>query len=61
MKMNLVDWNKAQIEEALSDLNRYYYWERYGREAPSDDALLLHYAMYGGALHFRNAHDSPDD
>ena len=45
--MNLKDWNLAQVKEALTTTNRFYFWQRYGREAKDDNELLLYYAEFG--------------
>ena len=58
--MNLKDWNQKQIDEALCDVNRYYYWRKYNRNG-SDQELLLYYAYCGGAEGFakRNEKERP--
>lgn len=59
--MTLKQWNEAQIKEALSDTNRYYFWLKYGRSAENDKELIIYYIFYGGASDFRKNHqvDSP--
>ena len=54
--MNLNDWNKKQIEEALSNTNRYYFWLKYKRVANSDKELLEFYIQNGGAEDFARNH-----
>jgi len=58
--MNLKDWNKKQIDEALGSVNRYYFWEKYGRDG-SDQELMLYYCQCGGAAVFakRNEKERP--
>jgi len=58
--MNLKDWNRAQVEEALGEVNAYYYWQRYGRQGTHQE-LLLYYAQCGGASGFakRNEKERP--
>ena len=51
--MTLKEWNAKQIEEALSEVNRYYYWLRYGKPAESDATLIIFYIENGGASGFR--------
>lgn len=49
-----------QIKEALSDVNKYYFWQKYGRNG-SDQELMLYYCQCGGADGFarRNAKERP--
>lgn len=51
--MTLKEWNAKQIEEALSDLNRYYYFLKYGKPAECDADLIIYYINNGGASGFR--------
>lgn len=50
--MTLKEWNKKQIEESKSDLNRYYFWLKYRREG-TDKELLEYYIFFGGAYDFK--------
>jgi hypothetical protein len=45
--MTFHDYVSEQIEIALSDVNRYFFWERYGREAKDDEELLAYFAQFG--------------
>lgn len=58
--MNLKDWNQKQWEqirrEALGRDNRYFFWQKYGREG-SDDELEIYYILNGGALKWRREHE----
>lgn len=53
--MTLKEWNEAQIKEALSDTNRYYFWLKYGRNG-TDTELILYYIEFGGAKDFKQSH-----
>ena len=53
--MNLLTWNTLQIQEALSNTNRYYFWLHYGRNPVSDHELVMYYAEHGAA-HFAEKH-----
>jgi len=46
--MNQKLLNKQELDEALSDLNKYYFWKIYGRAHESVDELLNHYVVSGG-------------
>ena len=52
--MNLFNWNKEQIDEALGKVNRYFFWLKYQREPLDDNELVLFYIEQGGASGFRN-------
>ena len=58
--MRVKEWNEMQIKEALGDVNRYYFWQKYNRNG-SDQELLLYYSQCGGAVGFakRNEKDKP--
>jgi hypothetical protein len=58
--MKVKEWNDLQIKEALGDVNRYYFWQKYGRNG-TDQELLLYYQQCGGADGFRkrNEKDRP--
>ena len=56
--MNMHDWNCAQIDEALSADNKYYFWLKNGRPHNDVDELLAHYVENGGAEGFRKQHRS---
>lgn len=49
--------NRAQIEEAQSDENRWYAGEDLGRP-PTDREALMHYIKHGGAEEFARRWDS---
>lgn len=49
---SLILRNKKQIEEALSDMNRYYFWKNRGREPFDNTELILFYIEQGGARDF---------
>lgn len=50
--MNLHEWNKSQIEEALGSTNRYYFWLKHQREPVSSNELIIYYIENGGAVGF---------
>ncbi len=52
--MDLFLRNKLQIEQAKSELNRYYFHLRYGREPIDDAELIMHYIDEGGSKDFAN-------
>lgn len=54
--MNLFNWNKSQISEALSSSNRYFFWLKYQRKPLDDSELVLFYIEQGGAKNFRQNH-----
>jgi hypothetical protein len=65
--VNLLTWNCLQIQEALSEQNRYYFWQHYRREPYSDHELVMYYAEHGakkfaqkhrGELDIGGNHDS---
>ena len=56
--MKLREWNELQIKEALSDINRYYFYLKYGRPAINDQELILYYIEYGGAKDFKENHSN---
>ena len=52
----LLKENKEQIDIALHDPdNRYYAWQRLGRE-PTDAELLEQYILMGGSPKYRQEH-----
>lgn len=55
VNMNLKNWNKMQLEEALGPTNRFYFKQTLGYDG-SDDELVLYYIEHGGAKHFRDFH-----
>lgn len=57
-KMTRLEWNQAQMVEALGNTNRWYFYQKYGREATSDEELIRFYIESGGAINY--AHDHPD-
>ena len=54
--MNLKEWNLKQIEESKSDVNKYFFWKKYGREG-TDKELLLYYIENGGGMDFAKKHE----
>lgn len=50
--MTLREWNAFQIKEALSDINRYFFFLKYGRNG-TDAELILYYIENGGAKDFK--------
>lgn len=58
--MNLKTRNQKQIEEALSDTNRYYFHEKYNREPFDDNELLMYYIEAGGAKNFAQRKEVQD-
>lgn len=53
--MNLKEWNQMQVDEALSDVNRYFFWQKYGRSG-NDEELMRYYCQCGGASGFAKRH-----
>ena len=58
--MTLQEWNQRQIDEARGEVNRYFFHEHYGRNAESDDELILYYIEFGGASHYRNENNTEE-
>jgi len=57
--MNLTDWNKKQIKEALSPDNRWYFGEAHPHiKNPTPNQLIAYYIANRGATNFRKAHES---
>jgi hypothetical protein len=54
--MNIKQWNQAQIEEANSPINRYFFWLKNKREPSDLDELLMFYIESGGAKNFAEKH-----
>ena len=52
----LVLRNREQIREALSQLNRYYFWKTYNREPLNNQELILFYISSGGAKDYAERH-----
>jgi len=50
--MNQKLLNKQELDEALSDLNKYYFWKIYGRPHESVDELLNYYVVSEGCRDF---------
>ena len=48
--------NAEQFELAHSDDNRWFTGEEVGHD-PTDDELLMHFALYGGGYQYREDHD----
>jgi hypothetical protein len=49
-----------QKEEALSDLNRYYFGIENGRAPINDEELIVYYASNGGARDFFKKNPPPN-
>ena len=45
--MSMKEWLEQQKIEALGDTNRYYFHERYDRNAADDDELVMYYIEFG--------------
>lgn len=41
-----------QVEEALSDVNRYFFWQSRGRTALADSELIMYYIENGGSENY---------
>lgn len=54
--MNLLNWNKMQVDEAIGSVNRYFFWLQYQRDPFDDNELLLFYVEQGGAKNFADNH-----
>ncbi len=50
-----------QHEEALSDDNRLYFFEHYGRVAENDKELFAYYIEFGGGVGFREREKSRNE
>ena len=48
--MQFKEYLHLQVEEAMSPVNKYYFWLHYGREHNSDEELLLYYAFFGAKI-----------
>jgi hypothetical protein len=57
--MNMLEWNKKQIDEMLSADNKYYFWLKHGRPHNSLDELAIFYAENGGASGFAERNRKP--
>jgi hypothetical protein len=44
------EWLGEQKAEALGDTNRYYFHEHYGKDAESDDELMMYYVTSGAEI-----------
>ena len=61
-RMTQKEWNQAQMLEALGNVNRWYFQQKYGREAQNDEELVVYYIQSGGAKAFaeRNEAEAPN-
>jgi hypothetical protein len=50
--MELKDYVRLQVEEALGPVNRWYCSEFYHREITEPNTLMEYYIKHGGAEHF---------
>ncbi len=50
--MTISERNRSQINESQSDLNRYYFFLKYGRLPIDNSELLLYYIEAGGSADF---------
>ena len=48
--MNFKEYLRLQVEQALSPVNRYYFWKHYGRDAVDDNELIIYYAEFGAEI-----------
>lgn len=49
-KMTMKEWMERQKVEALGEVNRYYFHEHYGRDANSDNELMMYYIEHGAEI-----------
>jgi hypothetical protein len=56
--MNLKEWNRRQIAEALGEVNRYFFGIVTGKNPKdaTEDELVEFYATHGGARDFAKKH-----
>lgn len=54
--MDLRNWNKMQIAEALADDNRYLFWLKYKRDPINSNELMRFYIEEGEAYRFAKKH-----
>ena len=54
--MNLHDYNKLQITESQSELNRYYFSKCFPDVEITEGRLLKFYIQHGGAYNFSQTH-----
>jgi hypothetical protein len=50
--MELKEYARMQVEEALGPVNRWYCSEHYRREITEPNILIEYYIKHGGAEHF---------
>ena len=50
--MNIHEFITEEIDQALSDVNKYYFWLHYGRQHDSVEELLQYYVDSGGAAKY---------
>ena len=55
--MTLKERNAMQIAEALGEVNRYYFYLKYGREGTSQELLEYYICESSGAKDFRKNHE----
>lgn len=53
--MNMKQWNRAQIAEAMSGDNRWFFHLHYDREPVDDNELMMYYIEFGSEI-FRQKH-----
>jgi hypothetical protein len=53
---SLLEWNKLQVEEILSEKNRYYTEVSLGRPVKNNKELAIHYGENGGSEDFAKTH-----
>ena len=58
MSMTMAEYLQRQMQEALSDENKWHCSRHYGYEVRDPEKLLAYYIKHGGATHFCQAHMS---
>ena len=56
MAMNMAEYLRCQMQEALGDDNRWHCSKHYGYDVQDKDLLLAYYIKHGGATHFCKEH-----
>jgi len=51
MNLRLLTRNKEQIQLALTDTNKYFFWQKYGREGTTAE-YILYFIEFGGGKTF---------
>ncbi len=57
--MEIVEFLGKQMQEALGSVNKWYCSQYYGYEVNDPETLLAYYIKHGGAVHYREQHQSP--